>query len=135
LQRSKDSLTTSKVNARLINQNGVPAGSIRVVTERGTTYLVGRLTAQEMALATEVTRQTEGVPRGVRVIDVIADPVGGASGVATPSSPSANPVNLPAPVAPAADDNAPGVVVQPVTQPTVEQIRPPVQVQTLPPAK
>ena len=35
LQRSNDGLITSKVRTRLINQNGVPSGSIRVMTERG----------------------------------------------------------------------------------------------------
>ena len=61
LQRSNDGLITSKVRTRLMNQNGVPAGSIRVTTERGTTYLMGRLTATETALATEVARQTDCV--------------------------------------------------------------------------
>ena len=136
LQRSNDSLITSKVRTRLINQNGVPSGSIRVMTERGTTYLMGRLTAQEATLATEVTRQTDGVQRVVRVIDLIADPAGGSS-VTTHAAPVADPAvsGTAAPTLPAAGDQATGVVVSPVTQPVIEQPRPPVQVQTLPPMK
>ena len=136
LQRSNDSLITSKVRTRLMNQNGVPAGSIRVTTERGTTYLMGRLTATETALATEVARQTDGVQRVVRVIDLIADPAGGSS-VTTSAAPVADPAvsGTAAPTLPAAGDQATGVVVSPVTQPVIEQPRPPVQVQTLPPMK
>ena len=136
LQRSNDGLITSKVRTRLMNQNGVPAGSIRVTTERGTTYLMGRLTATETALATEVARQTDGVQRVVRVIDLIADPAGGSS-VTTHVAPVADPAvsGTAAPTLPAAGDQATGVVVSPVTQPVIEQPRPPVQVQTLPPMK
>ena len=136
LQRSNDGLITSKVRARLMSQNGVPAGSIRVTTERGTTYLMGRLTATETALATEVARQTDGVQRVVRVIDLIADPAGGSS-VTTSAAPVADPAvsGTAAPTLPAAGDQATGVVVSPVTQPVIEQPRPPVQVQTLPPMK
>ena len=136
LQRSNDGLITSKVRTRLMNQNGVPAGSIRVTTERGTTYLMGRLTATETALATEVARQTDGVQRVVRVIDLIADPAGGSS-VTTHAAPVADPAvsGTAAPTLPAAGDQATGVVVSPVTQPVIEQPRPPVQVQMLPPMK
>ena len=136
LQRSNDGLITSKVRTRLMNQNGVPAGSIRVTTERGTTYLMGRLTATETALATEVARQTDGVQRVVRVIDLIADPAGGSS-VTTSAAPVADPAvsGTAAPTLPAAGDQATGVVVSPVTQPVIEQPRPPVQVQALPPMK
>lgn len=136
LQRSNDGLITSKVRIRLMNQNGVPAGSIRVTTERGTTYLMGRLTATETALATEVARQTDGVQRVVRVIDLIADPAGGSS-VTTHAAPAVDPAvsGTAAPTLPAAGDQATGVVVSPVTQPVIEQPRPPVQVQMLPPMK
>ena len=136
LQRSNDGLITSKVRTRLMNQNGVPAGSIRVTTERGTTYLMGRLTATETALATEVARQTDGVQRVVRVIDLIADPAGGSS-VTTHAAPAVDPAvsGTAAPTLPAAGDQATGVVVSPVTQPVIEQPRPPVQVQMLPPMK
>ena len=136
LQRSNDGLITSKVRTRLMNQNGVPAGSIRVTTERGTTYLMGRLTATETAQAREVARQTDGVQRVVRVIDLIADPAGGSS-VTTHAAPAVDPAGrgTAAPTLPAAGDQATGVVVSPVTQPVIEQPRPPVQVQTLPPMK
>ena len=131
LQRSNDGLITSKVRTRLINQNGVPSGSIRVMTERGTTYLMGRLTAQEATLATEVTRQTDGVQRVVRVIDLIADPT--MAGGASPAPAAATAVQTTG--GSAASSPTPGVETHPVTQPTIVNAPQPIQVQPLPPMK
>ena len=131
LQRSNDSLITSKVRTRLINQNGVPSGSIRVMTERGTTYLMGRQTAQEATLATEVTRQTDGVQRVVRVIDLIADPT--MAGGASPAPAAATAVQTTG--RSAASSPTPGVETHPVTQPTIVNAPQPIQVQPLPPMK
>ncbi|QTD45150.1 BON domain-containing protein [Ottowia testudinis] len=130
LQRSNDSLITSKVRTRMINQNGVPSGSLRIVTERGTTYLMGRLTAQETTLATEVARQTDGVQRVVRVIDQIADPAGGG-GTVFSSAPAATAQQTTGAGAP----SVPGVETHPVTQPAIVNAPQPIQVQTLPPVK
>lgn len=126
-QRSNDTYVTGKVKARLIDSNGVPASAVRVVTERGTTYLMGRLTAQETQVATEVTRQTTGVQRVVRVIDQIVEPADPSAGAAMAPAASA--------VATSAEPVAPGVVTQPVKQTEVQEARPPIQVQTLPPVK
>ncbi|MET4577584.1 BON domain-containing protein [Ottowia thiooxydans] len=131
VQRSNDTYVTGKVKARLIDANGVPANAVRVITERGTTYLMGRLSAQEAELATQIVRQTAGVERVVRVIDLIVEPpaanagMGGAPAAAAPSGSAVVPVS----------EAATGVVTQPVTQPTVQEARPPIQVQTLPPVK
>ena len=129
-QRSNDSLITSKVRARLTGTNGVPAGSIKVFTERGATYIMGRLTAAEAARTTDLVAQTDGVQRVVRVIDLISDAsvTGGAAGGATP-------VTDPAVAPKSTGESAPGVVTTPVTQPTIEPARQPVQVQELPPLK
>ncbi|MDO5288388.1 MAG: BON domain-containing protein [Pseudomonadota bacterium] len=150
-QRSNDALVTSRVRTRLMGQNGVPAGSIKVTTERGTTYLMGRLTASEAALATEVTRQTDGVQRVVRIIDLIADEYGSGAvttGLGSPAqmpastglgSPVGTPVGAAAgtPVisGPAAASAAEGVVSSPVTQPVIVQPPQTIEVQTLPPVR
>lgn len=129
-QRSNDTYVTGKVKARLIDANGVPASAVRVVTERGTTYLMGRLTAQEREVATQVVRQTTGVQRVVRVIDLIVEPGGtGASPAAMPGTAASGAA------ASSAAGTAPGVVTQPVTQATVQEARPAIEVKTLPPAK
>ena len=132
LQRSNDALITSKVRARLVGTNGIPAGSIKVFTERGATYIMGRLTADEAARVTDLVAQTDGVQRVVRVIDLISDAsVRGGVGAPTATAPAADPAVMPK----AGGGSAPGVVTTPVTQPTIEQARQPVQVQELPPLK
>ncbi len=136
-QRSEDTLITGRVKAKLIDANGVPSNSIKVVTERGTVYLMGRLTEREEALATEVARTTPGVQRVVRIIDRISEQAALHPNDASGKSSAPAPVStIPAsgatatPAAPA----APAVEVHPVTQPTVIQ-QPPVEVRSLPPVK
>jgi len=43
------------------------------VTERGTVYLMGRVTQREAERATEVARQTGGVNRVVRTFEIISE--------------------------------------------------------------
>ncbi len=124
-QRSNDAYVSGLVKARLIDANGAPANSVRVVTERGTTYLMGRLTAQEAEIVTQVARQTSGVQRVVRVIDLIAEPVDRAPASEVPQL--AAPVSATEPVS--------GVVTSPVKQPQIQQAPPPIQVQSLPAVK
>ena len=130
IQRSNDGLITSKVRARFVGTNGIPAGSIKIFTERGNTYLMGRLTADEAARATDLAAQTDGVQRVVRVIDLVSD-AALYGGINSTASPAADLAVLPRTGA----DAAAGVVTTPVTQPTIEPSRPPVQVQELPPLK
>ena len=131
-QRSNDGLITSKVRTRLVGTNGVPAGSIKVFTERGATYVMGRLTSAEATRVTDLIAQTDGVQRVVRVIDLISEAsVYGNAGTASTAAPASDPAVLPK----TGSDTVPGVVTTPVTQPTIEQARQPVQVQELPPLK
>ncbi len=127
-QRSNDAYLSGLVKARLIDANGAPANSVRVVTERGTTYLMGRLTAHEAEIVTQVARQTNGVQRVVRVIDLIAEP--GDTAPAAASATTAEPV-----VPVTTGQPAPGVVTSPVAQPVIQQAPTPIQVQALPPVK
>lgn len=133
VDRSNDAFITSKVRSRLVGSNGVPAGSIRVVTERGTTYLMGHLTAHEAALATDVAAGTDGVQRVVRIIEVIADPAGGQGGMAVGSG--LQPGSAAQTTPPTGQEPVPGVVTTPVIQPTIVNAPKPIEVQTLPPVK
>ena len=132
-QRSNDTLITGKIKSSLLNTNGVPANSIKVVTERGTTYLMGRLTHRETDLATEVARTTGGVQRVVRVVDFISEQAAlhpnDASGVTPAPAPVTSVPGI------GGSPTPEGVVTHPVTQPTIVQPRQPIQVQTLPPVK
>jgi len=72
-QRSSDALTTGKVKAAMVDAKDIFANSFKVVTERGTTYLMGRVTQREAARATEITRGTSGVQKVVRVLEIISE--------------------------------------------------------------
>ncbi|HAJ12738.1 MAG TPA: transporter, partial [Comamonadaceae bacterium] len=62
-ERTEDSLLTGKVKAGLVAAKDIPANSIKVVTERGTVYLMGMLSQSEAERATSVARTTSGVQR------------------------------------------------------------------------
>ncbi|MGA0570456.1 BON domain-containing protein [Variovorax sp. VNK109] len=71
-QRSSDALVTGKVKASLVDSKDIFANSVKVTTERGTTYLMGRVTQREADRATEITRGVAGVQRVVRVLEIIS---------------------------------------------------------------
>ena len=71
--RSSDALVTARVKAAMVDAKDLFANSIKVVTERGTVYLMGRVTQREANRATEVTRGTPGVQRVVRVFEIITE--------------------------------------------------------------
>lgn len=72
-QRSSDSLTTGKVKAGLVDARDLYANAYKVVTERGVTYLMGRVTQREADRGTEIARSTSGVQKVVRMFEIISD--------------------------------------------------------------
>jgi osmotically-inducible protein OsmY len=70
--RSNDLLTTGRVKAAFIDAN-VQVNAVKVTTERGVVYLLGRVTQPEADRATEAARSISGVRRVVRVLEVISD--------------------------------------------------------------
>lgn len=122
-QRSGDVLITGKIRASLVDAQDLQANAFKVVTERGTVYLMGRVTAREADRATSIARQIGGVQRVVRIFEVASPEELRAAGVNVPGS-SATPARV-APVstgpavapAPAATAPAPaggGAVATPV---------------------
>ena len=69
--RTSDTLVTGKVKASFVDAKDLYAGAFKVVTERGTVYLMGRVTQREADRATAIARQIEGVRRVVRIFEVI----------------------------------------------------------------
>lgn len=72
-QRSADALITGKVKAAMIDSQDLFANAFKVVTERGTVYLMGRVTQREANRATEIARTTSGVRKVVRLLEVISE--------------------------------------------------------------
>jgi osmotically-inducible protein OsmY len=60
-QRSADTLVTGRIKAAMVDSRDLFANAYKVVTERGTTYLMGRVTQREADRATEIARSTPGV--------------------------------------------------------------------------
>ena len=69
--RSRDTVLTTRVKSRLVADNRVDGTAIKVVSEQGTVYLMGLVTLPEAADAVEVTRNTSGVQRIVKVFEYI----------------------------------------------------------------
>jgi osmotically-inducible protein OsmY len=71
--RSADTLLTTKVKSSLVDAKDILANVFKVVTERGTVYLMGRVTEREAGRATEVAQRVPGVVKVVRVFDILTD--------------------------------------------------------------
>ncbi|MFZ3129478.1 MAG: BON domain-containing protein, partial [Rhodoferax sp.] len=72
-QRSSDALVTSRVKANLVDAKDLFANAFKITTERGTTYVMGRVTQREAKRATEVISGTSGVQRVVRMLEFISE--------------------------------------------------------------
>jgi osmotically-inducible protein OsmY len=72
-QRTKDTVTTSQIKAAFIDAKDLQSNSIKVVTERGIVYLMGRVTQREAKRATDIARGVGGVTKVVRVFDEISE--------------------------------------------------------------
>jgi osmotically-inducible protein OsmY len=70
-QRSADALVTGRIKATMIDARNVPANAFKVVTTRGTVYLMGRVTQNEADRSTIIARNTQGVQRVVRLLEII----------------------------------------------------------------
>ena len=71
--RSSDALITSKVKISLADKKTVSANSFKVVTERGTVYLMGLVTQREGNIAAQVAQGVSGVMRVVKMFEYISE--------------------------------------------------------------
>lgn len=71
--RSNDTLLTTRVKAALVEAKEVSAISFKVVTERATVFLMGRVTQKEGEIASEAARSVPGVQKVVKVFEYIND--------------------------------------------------------------
>ena len=73
MDRSADALLTGRIKAMLLDARDLQSNAFKVVTERNTVYLMGRVTQPEADRATEVVRGTPGVQKVVRLLEIISD--------------------------------------------------------------
>lgn len=71
--RTNDSYITSKVVASFIDAKDVYGSAIKVVTERGNVYLMGRVTHREGERAAQIASGVSGVAKVVKVFDYISE--------------------------------------------------------------
>jgi len=70
-QQSNDSLITGKVKAAFFDAKDLQFASMKVVTERGVVYLMGRVTEAEATQAGNAARAVGGVQKVVKVFEII----------------------------------------------------------------
>jgi osmotically-inducible protein OsmY len=72
-QRSSDVVVMARVKAGFVDAKDLVSNAFKVVTERGTVYLMGRVTSREADRATEIARSTSGVQKVVRVFENLSE--------------------------------------------------------------
>ena len=72
-QRTKDTVTTGQVKAAFVDAKDLQASAIKVVTERGIVYLMGRVTTREAQRATDIARGISGVVKVIRIFEDISE--------------------------------------------------------------
>jgi len=72
-QRTKDTVTTGQVKAAFVDAKDLQSNAVKVITERGVVYLMGRVTAREAQRATDIARGIGGVAKVVRVFEDISE--------------------------------------------------------------
>ena len=71
--RSSDTVITTRVKSALIDAKDLQSSAIKVVSERGNVYLMGRVTEREAVRASEVARAQPSVMKVVRVFEILTE--------------------------------------------------------------
>jgi osmotically-inducible protein OsmY len=72
-ERATDTLITGRLKASLVDAKDISASAFKVTTERGTVYLMGRVTQREANRATDIARNISGVARVVRAFEIVTE--------------------------------------------------------------
>lgn len=70
---AKDRWITTKIKASMFFTEGFPSSKVKVITHKGTVYLLGMLTEEEKQWAIELSKSAEGVNRIVSVIEPLTE--------------------------------------------------------------
>jgi len=71
--RSNDVLIATKVKASLVDARDLVSNAFYVVVERGTVYLMGRVSEREAKRASDIARSINGVNKVVRAFEIISE--------------------------------------------------------------
>ncbi|HEY0290085.1 MAG TPA: BON domain-containing protein [Pseudomonas sp.] len=71
LARNNDAWLTTKIKTEMLTDSAIPGSRIKVVTENGIVYMLGLLTQQEAARATNLVQGVSGVQKIVKLFEYI----------------------------------------------------------------
>ena len=71
--RSSDTVITTRVKSALIDAKDIQSSAIKVVTERGNVYLMGRVSEREATRAADIARSQPSVLKVVRVFEILSE--------------------------------------------------------------
>jgi osmotically-inducible protein OsmY len=74
LARTNDSLLSGDVKVRLLAQKDAPGTKIKVKTQDGVIYLLGKITMEQADAAVAATQKSFGVRKIVKVFDYVDGP-------------------------------------------------------------
>ncbi|MEZ5646347.1 MAG: BON domain-containing protein [Burkholderiaceae bacterium] len=72
-ERAADAVITGRIKASIVDVKQLPVNAFKIVTERSTVYLMGRVTQREADQVTQIARTTQGVQRVVRIMEIISE--------------------------------------------------------------
>ncbi len=67
LTRTSDSWITTKIKSQMLANEDLKSGTIKVVTENGTVYLMGKVKRDQADIAVDIARQVSGVQRVIKI--------------------------------------------------------------------
>ncbi|MET0542636.1 MAG: BON domain-containing protein [Variovorax sp.] len=71
--RINDLVLVGKIKATYVDAKDLQVNAFKVVVNRGTAYLMGRVTEREAARATDLARRIDGVQKVVRAFNIVSD--------------------------------------------------------------
>jgi osmotically-inducible protein OsmY len=72
LTRTSDAWITTKIKSQMLATEDLKSSSIKVVTENGSVFLMGIVTAQQAETAVDIAREVSGVQRVVKIFQIAA---------------------------------------------------------------
>ncbi|MEH6651503.1 MAG: BON domain-containing protein [Motiliproteus sp.] len=69
--RTNDSWLTTKVKSKMLAERELQSMRIKIVTENGTVYLLGLVTDDQARRAVDITRQTAGIQKVVKMFEYV----------------------------------------------------------------
>lgn len=67
LTRASDSWITTKIKTQMLATKDLKSGTIKVLTENGTVYLLGIVTQDQAEMSVDIARQVAGVQKVVKI--------------------------------------------------------------------